>query len=309
MRIAYLILAHNHPFQLKRLTNALNYFDDHIFIHVNQKSDIHAFDDVAQQPRVCLISNRVPVHWGGFSMTNATLNLLHAARVHPATFDYYCFLSGSDYPLRSNAYIHSYFEDHEHGEFINVFDAQQEETSQLLPRLQSFVFERGLNRQTLFNTFLFQLNSKILATALLRRDYQRHLGDLKPYIGDAWWALSDRAIKYIFKFVERCPNVVNFYRHTAHPLEMFFHTIIGNSPFFNDVSNNLTYSDWLPNADSPSLLTDDHIDYLETRLCHTASVPGQKELLFARKFSPDRQDLMDRIDVDLRGVHAEANCV
>lgn len=103
--------------------------------------------------------------------------------------------------------------------------------------------------------------------------------------------------------------IVNFYRHTAHPLEMFFHTILGNSPLFNYVSNNVTYSDWQPHADSPSILTDDHVDYFETRLSHTTSIPGQKELLFARKFSPDRQDLMDRIDADLRGLHVGAGWV
>ncbi len=309
MRIAYLILAHDNPLQLKRLTNALNDFDDRIFIHINKKSSIRLFSEVARQPHISMVPNRISVHWGGFSMVDAMLNLLRTAQEHSTPFHYYCFLSGSDYPIRSNEHIHLYFEDHNDCEFINIVDANRKEKSHLLPRLQYFAFERGLTRRTLFNTLLFQCNKKVLKMELLRRNYQRHLGGLRPYIGDAWWVLSNRAIHYIFKFMEDHPQIVNFYRHTTHPLEMFFHTIIGNSPLFYNVSNNVTYSDWLPRAYSPSILTDDHVDYLETRLGRTAPIPGQKELLFARKFSPDRQGLMDRIDANFRGIQVEARYV
>lgn len=302
MRIVFLIMAHDHPAQLKRLTNALHDFDDYIFIHINKSSDFRLFSEVDWQPRVNLIPNRVYVHWGGFSMVEATLHLLQAARAHPAPFDYYCLLSSSDYPIRSSAYIHAYFEDGRHGEAIRIFDAMQEEKIDLLPRLQYFVFERGLRLQPLFNLLLFHINTKILRTALFERNYSRHLNGLKPYIGGPWWALSDRTITYIFEFVESHPKLVNFYRHTAHPLEMFFHTIIGNSPIMNDVSDTITYTAWLPHTTSPLCLTDDHVDDLKTHLS-TAPRPGHHEFLFARKFSPDRQDLLDRIDTDFRGMH------
>ncbi len=239
-------------------------------------------------------------------MVQATLNLLRAAQAHPLPFDYYCLISGSDYPIRSNAYIHSYFEDHQNCEFIKILDFMHKEKSRLLPRLKYFVFERGLNRQTLFNTCLFQLNQRILSTPLFKRNYQKHLGGLKPYIGSAWWVLSDRTIRYIFDFMEKHPKIVNFYRHTAHPLEMFFHTIIGNSPFFDNVTSSVTYTDWSPHAISPTVITDKHVRDLEIHLRQTESQSEAEEFLFARKCPPDRQDLMDRIDVNLRGAHVEA---
>lgn len=309
MRIAYLILAHDHPLQLRRLTHTLHDFDDRIFIHINKQSNIQLFSEVAQQPHVSIIPNRVSVHWGGFSMVNAMLNLLREARAHPTPFDYYCLLSGSDYPIRSNEYIHLYLKNHNDYEFINIVDANRKEKMHLLPRLQYFVFERGLTRHTLFNTLLFQYNYKILRASFLKRNYQKYLSGMKPYIGDAWWVLSERAIDYIFKFMERHPKTVNFYRHTTHPLEMFFHTILGNSPLADQVMDNVTYTHWLPKADSPSVITDDHIDYLETRLSQTASESERKELLFARKFAPASQALMDRIDADFRGIRVAVSHV
>lgn len=302
MRIAYLILAHDNPYHLKRLTQALNHFDDRIFIHINRNSTIQLFSEVAQQPHVSIIPNRITVHWGGFSMVHAALNLLYAARQHSSLFQYYCFISGSDYPLRSNQEIHSYFEHHSGCEFLDIMSADQKEHIHSLSRLEHFVFELGLTRKTPLRTCIFQLNEKLLKAKLLTRNYQKCLGNLKPYIGDAWWVLSDRAIGYIFNFIENYPRIVDFYRHTAHPLEMFFHTIIGNSPFSDDVSDNVTYEDWSSQIVSPSFLTDNHVDYLERLIYQIEPIPGQKTFLFARKFSEDRQDLIERIDQNLRGM-------
>jgi hypothetical protein len=284
------------------LTQALNHFDDHIFIHINKKSPIQVFSEVVQQPHVSIIPNRITVHWGGFSMVHAALNLLSAARQYVSPFQYYCFISGSSYPLRSNQDIHAYFERHSGCEFIDIMDAHQKESIHSLSRLEYFVFELGLTRKTPIGTCIFQLNEKLLKAKLLTRNYQKCLGNSKPYIGGAWWVLSDRAISYIFHFIEHHPRIVDFYRHTAHPLEMFFHTIIGNSPFSADVSDNVTYEDWSSQIVSPSFLTDDHIDYLERLIYQTEPIPGQKTFLFARKFSEDHPGLTERIDQNLRDI-------
>lgn len=307
MRIAYLILAHDNPSHLKTLTSALNDFDDRIFIHINKKSNIQQFKEVAQQHHVSIIPNRTTIHWGGFSMLQAVFNLLYAAREASIPFQRYCLISGSDYPLRNNQKIHSYFEKYSEYEFINIRDIFQKEKIHLLPRLKYFVFETGLTRETTLNKIFFQINDKVLKTRLFTRNYQRHLGSLKPYIGDAWWILSDRMVSYMLHFIETHPQVVDFYRHTAHPLEALIHTIIGNSPFFDCVRHNVTYTDWLPRSTSPCFLTDDHIDFLEKHLAQTESVPGQKAFLFARKFSQDRQDLLSRIDRNLRDIHVDVD--
>ena len=87
---------------------------------------------------------------------------------------------------------------------------------------------------------------------------------------------------------------------------MFFQTIIGNSSLSDYVSDNVTYADWLPRTIHPLFLTDRHIDALEAHLHQTELLPGHQELLFARKFSSDRPDLLDRIDQDLRSNSLEA---
>jgi hypothetical protein len=43
MKIAYLILAHNNPGHLSRLTRALTAQNNAVFIHIDKKADIRPF--------------------------------------------------------------------------------------------------------------------------------------------------------------------------------------------------------------------------------------------------------------------------
>ena len=81
---------------------------------------------------------------------------------------------------------------------------------------------------------------------------------------------------------------------------MFFHTILGNSPFRSRVRRNFTYLQW-PAGQRPSFLNSDHVQHIESndRLWMDDEW-GSGEALFARKFSDDRLDLLDRIDSMIR---------
>ena len=81
---------------------------------------------------------------------------------------------------------------------------------------------------------------------------------------------------------------------------MFFHTILGNSPFRSRVRRNFTYLQW-PAGQRPSFLNSDHVQHIESndRLWMDDEW-GSGEALFARKFSDDRLDLVDRMDSMIR---------
>jgi len=66
-RVAYLVLCHTDPPQLKRLTNALDHRAD-FFIHVDLKSDISAFMALSLPNTARFIEERERVSWGGFSL-------------------------------------------------------------------------------------------------------------------------------------------------------------------------------------------------------------------------------------------------
>lgn len=69
MRIAYLIVAHTDPKQLKRLVDALNDDNNIFFIHIDRKTDIGPFlecIDLTRYKNVHFIDKRISVYWGDF---------------------------------------------------------------------------------------------------------------------------------------------------------------------------------------------------------------------------------------------------
>jgi hypothetical protein len=84
------------------------------------------------------------------------------------------------------------------------------------------------------------------------------------------------------------PAFVNFFKYVDIPDEMFFQTIILNSPFKESVINdNLVYIDWEnPNPSYPRTFVKTDFEIL---------VSSSK--LFARKFDVSRDaDILDMID-------------
>jgi hypothetical protein len=133
----------------------------------------------------------------------------------------------------------------------------------------------------------------------LDRDYKAHLGDLVPYAGSLWWALSGEACEYLLGFVERHKSICKFFENTIIPAEMFFQTILGNSPFRTRVRRSLTWTDWSAGGDSPATVSEKHVEFLEScaEIKAGADDPyGEGELLFARKFPDDSEELVRRID-------------
>jgi hypothetical protein len=104
MRIAYLILAHRQPQHVGALINQLDDGNARVFLHIVAKSDIAAFRQAIRSERAVLLDQRLPIHWGGWNMVQATLDLLRRAHQEGES-TYYQLLSDSCYPLKSNVEI------------------------------------------------------------------------------------------------------------------------------------------------------------------------------------------------------------
>jgi hypothetical protein len=132
---------------------------------------------------------------------------------------------------------------------------------------------------------------------LARRDYREYLGNLDPYAGNTWWALTGEACRYISEFAENHRYVDEYFKYVFAPEEMFFHTILGNSAFRDRVLRNLVYEDWSARAGHPAPIAPSHIKLFESNPRVTLDdVYGIGEALFARKFSDENLDLLLRID-------------
>jgi hypothetical protein len=288
MKIAYLTVAHDNPGVLKRLIAALSCKDCDFFIHIDRKADIRRFSGISGD-NILLSEERIPVYHSGYTQVEATLLLLRDALSRTQDYDYFVLLGGTHYPLRSKEYIHRFFEKNRGTEFISTTRMPSDSLGMPLSKLNRIYFEEDEP----VRRFLSRALAKV---GLAQRDHQKFLGVLEPYGGSNWWALSREACRYIIEFVQLNESVPRFFQNTCCPDEMFFHTILGNSPFQSCVRRNFTYLHW-PARQRPIFL--DSADLQQIELCDRPWLDdewGSGEALFARKFSDDNLKLLDRID-------------
>lgn len=287
MKIAYLFLVHKNPKLISEVIPRLSCADSGFFIHVDRKSDIQEFAST-QGANVHFSDKRVPVCWGEFSQVEAILILIQQALASIRHYDYFVLLSGSEYPLRSGQYIPRFFEANRGLEYMTL--AKMPAPGKPLSRINTLRFPSS--RPVL--RFIFRVLAKL---GLAQRDYRKHLGNLEPYSGLTWWALSREACQYIVGFTKSDRVLAKFLENTFASDEAFFHTILGNSAFKSRMRRNLMYEDWSVGGAHPAMINEQHLALFEAQkeVCvHDLHGPG--EMLFARKFSDDNLQLLPRID-------------
>lgn len=308
VKTAYLIPAHNRPAHLLRLVRALDHESVDFFIHIDAKTDIRPFEPVKQLPNVFFVEPRIKVYWGGFSQVAAALRLLRTAHAH-GHYKYFIHLSGNDYPIRSNAFIQDYLRTSTR-EHLNLVEMPNPELHRDLDRLTDmrlewlsyFHHERFETRsfEALVSKALHKLN-RTLKLRPLRRDFRKVFGELQPFAGGSWWGFTEPAVSHILNFVEEHRSVVQYFRHTKLPDEMFFQTIIGNSPLRSAVSRSLTFDDFSrEEPPHPALIDRDHLARFLRDDCVIEDCWGRGVCLFARKFGDENDDILDEIDRHLR---------
>lgn len=288
MKIAYLILTHRNPRLLQRAVQALSCDDCAFFIHIDKKSDISDFSET-RGDNVFFSGKRVPVYWGEYSQVRAILLLIEQALKFSQHFDYLVLLSGSEYPLRSRKYIHAYLEANRGLEFMNLVKVPA--PGKPLARITTLRYESDKPVR--------RFASRALAkVGLAQRDLKKHLGELEPYSGRTWWALTESASQFLMEFIFQHPQMERFFENTFAADESFLHTILGNSEFGPRTCGNLHYEDWSVPAPHPDMIDNRHVAHFRSceRVFDGGLSEGPVEALFARKFSDENLHLLDSID-------------
>jgi hypothetical protein len=191
-------------------------------------------------------------------------------------FEVAILLTGQDYPIKSNEYIHKFLKTNRQKSFMDFFPLPSNQWQ-----------DGGLNRIDRWHirvrnrhfTFPKDRNSR---NSLLKRKFP---GNARPFGGSSYWCLDRECILYIYNYVRRNPVFVNFFRWVDVPDELFFQTILLNSSLKKKIINdNLRYIEWRNlESGSPAILGKDDLDKLM-----------ESPKLFARKF--DRMEVLDLID-------------
>ena len=241
MRHAYLILAHEKPEVLKELLKEIDDPRNDIFLHIDLKATFKASEFKTINANLFIITNRLDARWGDFSLVEAELLLLENA-LSTNVYSRYHLISGVDYPIKTQDYIHNFCLKYSDTEFIGF--AQNVNKHEIQWRSQHyFLFSDSFKSSSLIKKILRRLFASL--QSILR--YKRSIG-LEIKKGAQWWSITNDFAQYIFS---KSDYIRRNFSHTYCPDEMVFQTICWNSPFRNrlfDINNEfngcLRYIPW-----------------------------------------------------------------
>lgn len=225
---AYLIMAHQHPEQLRMLMRCLDYKNNDIFLHIDAKyKDFdgikHQLSTQVRNAKLVVLRNRVDVRWGDFSQIECELRLLEAA-TSESTYSYYHLLSGADLPLASQQAIHNYFDEHQGTEFIH-FDKHILDRS-TYERVSKYAFFSGRHKNIIEKTLY-----RLILTLQIGVDRGRRYG-IKYQKGANWFSITDELARYV---VSQRKEVEHIFKRTRCGDEFMLQTIVANSYFKNRI--------------------------------------------------------------------------
>ena len=289
MRLAYIISAYKYPQQLIRLIRRLHNSQASIFIHIDRKTDEREYEDVVQaighMPDVYFLK-RYHCYWGEFGHVQATREGIKQLIERAIPFDYAILLTGQDYPIKTNRQIVDFLRQSSGTSFMDYFSLPHEEWQY-----------GGLNRIERWHIRFFQRRYifPMDRSTWIKRRFPR---GFQPFGGSSYWCLANECIEYIYRRVKDRPDLLRFFRSVDVPDEIFFQTILMNSPLREHIANDdLHYIDWKDlNGGSPGILCKADFEAIM-----------QSPKLFARKFDmtvdPDVLDMIDRV-IEEEGVRS-----
>lgn len=295
MKIVYIILAHKLPEQLVRLVRKLNSVETSFVIHVDKKTDHETYRQMADPLKTYKNVHFLYRHkrnYGDFNHLRSTLDGFNKVRELGIRYDYVILLTGQDYPIKSNEHIERVLLESDGSSFLEYFP---------LPSEQWKDENGGLDR---VNYWHFNLFGREFAIREKNRFIPTRLDPLLPFLvkilpirrklpvdfklfgGSAYWCLSKECIEYVDNLVQQKKDFVKFFKHVLIPEELFFQTVLLNSPLKNRIINdNLRYIVWYSTRHPPVLMRENLEEFINT------------DKLFARKFDitidPEILDLID----------------
>lgn len=236
--VAFMILCHHQPELVQLLAERLRHEGCTTVVHVDKRAPAAAFQQgIPRASPVAFVpdKDRVAVHWGGFSMVEATFAAIrHTLAVAPLT-ERFVLLSGSDCPVYPVGEILERLSGDD--EFIRV--------DRMLDPEGNDWFDTCANRVFLGDNSL--LNPRRLAgpAGQAVRKAERRLRRRTPYglpifYGPSWWSLTRPAVDHILDVCRADPGRVGWFRWSRSPDEMVFQTLMRASPYADRIKHDAT---------------------------------------------------------------------
>lgn len=290
---AILITAYKNYSHLKGL---IGFFDSHfsIYIHIDKKSNIsqEQVNELNNLPNVYSISLQYKINWGGINHLKAILKLAELALQNKEN---QCFhlITGHDYPIKTLNEIINFEEHGKHHIYMEYHPLPYPSWPEGgLDRLSRYNMYDLLDGRSGIRERLIKGFSKLQKQIGFKRKFDKDFP--KPYGGSTYWSIGREAIEYIFQYMNQNPKYLKRFKYSFCSEEIFFQTILANSPLKGKiVNNNKRFIIWEKrNGNFPANLDESDLQTIK-----------RSNALFARKFEyPISENLLREIKKNISNI-------
>lgn len=225
MKHVYMIIAHQEFPVLEVLMEMLDYPDNDIVLHLDKKVE-YVVQYRLQYSNLYLVpeDKRIDVRWGDCTQIWSELALYNEAYRH-GPYDYYHLMSGIDLPIKSQSYIHAFFEKHRGKVFLGLM-ANSWRTKSKIGYYHLFTKNlRGTNFSAKCERILHWGITQIQKVL----GFRRTIKDFPTLVkGANWCSLPQDAVEYILS--KEC-FIRKRFKYTYAADEVYKASILFNSPF------------------------------------------------------------------------------
>ncbi|MEN8927810.1 MAG: beta-1,6-N-acetylglucosaminyltransferase [Flavobacteriales bacterium] len=286
MKHALLITAYKDFDQLHTLIDQFD-SDFNIYVHIDGKSKISdkQLQGFRQKENVRIAEAPMKVNWGGFNHLQSYLSLSKIALNNPENTLFH-LITGQDFPIKNKKSFDELLEKNKSKE-ICYLDYEK------MPAMKLWHLDGGMGRFHYYSFYDWfdaktktgeKIHALIRKIQLLIRVKRKINLKEELYGGSTYWTLPRKALKYVIDFEASNPKFHQRFRYTFCPEEMYFQTILMDSPFVDTIVNdNLRYIDWENGkGGGPAVLGHSDLKILE-----------ESNSLFARKI--DSQEIINHL--------------
>lgn len=274
MKAAYILLAHKNPAQVKRLIERLNNQPCEIFLHLDlgmPAARHQEFLDSLQGIANIHLLHRHFTNWGSIRLVLATLEGVRAVLSDAPDCEYALLISGQDYPIQPLTRLYDFLERSQGNSYLEYSPLPNPiwRDHGGWDRINSWHYDFAIRN----NLLRVWVKNKVNHLLNILRPKRKFLPGYQPFGGAQWWCLQRRCLEHVIHTVRCRPDILRYFSAVRIPDELFFHTLLLNSPLRQSIINRkLTYVDW-DGPPYPRVLRSDDLPSLTASDC-----------FFARKF-------------------------
>lgn len=235
---AYCIIAHRDPYCLRTLISLIDDKRNDIYILIDKKSDFDQFKGLESKHSNLIIipeNQRIDIRWGGLSQVKAELILFRTA-VEKGKYDFIHLLSGADLLLKSQDYIHNFFDSKDKDSNFIVLSSGKSTDENIHYKTDFYhlyIEYQHLpgDKNSLFEKSRYYVSRVIKHSVLLIQKlfkFKRNWGNLKIYKASNWVSLSQSFSEYL---VENEEKILKLFRWVSCSDELYKPTMLLNSKF------------------------------------------------------------------------------